>query len=129
MGTQMSEAVTQDITILGTDGTLMRYYAVSGKDLSAQEIGWVLTVARAGHEPVIQALTVAEVIGDLRAMMPEDPSSLGVALAFTDGMIESLEQRVRELEGRGEDASELRNRATELRRERGDALADGESAA
>jgi hypothetical protein len=95
----------------------MRYDAVSGPELSAAEIGWILTVIRTGGEPIVQAVTVAEVVGDLRAMIPEGRSSLGAVMALTDEMIESLEERVRACERQGQDARELRERASELRRE------------
>jgi hypothetical protein len=113
----------EEITIQGEDGSLWRYYAVTGAEFSAAETGWVLTLARPGEpEPTIQALTVADVVGDLQAMMPEEGTHDGVVKVLTIGMIESLDKRVSEGEGSAEVADALRERADELRRELGEAF-------
>jgi hypothetical protein len=107
-----------DITIQGEDGSLWRYYAVTGPEFSAAETGWVLTIARPGEsEPVVQALSVEEVAGDLQAMMPEEGTHDAVVKVLTIGMITSLENRVLEGQGPAEVTDALRERAAELRRE------------
>jgi hypothetical protein len=112
------------ITLHGTDDTVMTYHAVYGPEYSAPETGWVLVVTGRPEPMDPQALPVEEVVGDLRAMMPDDQSSLGAVVVFTKAMLESLGERVVELEAKGEDASEPRRRADELRAELEKALPD-----
>lgn len=102
------EAMDQ-IQLIGKDGTVWHYYAVMGPEFSAPETGWVLTLVRP-PEPIIQALTVEEVVGDIRAMMPGNEAFLGTVMALTKSMIKSLDARAHEGE-------EFRKRAAALRRE------------
>jgi hypothetical protein len=110
------------ITLDGTDGSTWTYHAVCGPQFSVPETGWVLTM-KGPNAVAPQALTAGEVLGDLKAMMPDVQSSVGGVMAFTREMVESLDQQADEMESRNEDATETRNRARELERELAEGLA------
>jgi len=80
------------ISVSGTDGSEWTYMACSGRRFVPQEIGWILLVegSRTPIEP--QMLTVEEVVGDLKAMLPDDESHLGLVEPMTRWMISDLRE-------------------------------------
>lgn len=86
--------ITPAITLGGEDGAQMRYYAFAGNDYSPGETGWVLVVEGGPHLLDPQAITIAEVMGDLEVTVPPDdlPAIREILRIKSEEMIEALER-------------------------------------
>ena len=82
-----------DITCHGQDGSTWRYHAVHGVEHTPQETGWVLVVENSPTPIEPQAITASEVLGDLKAMMPDDETVPVIVRMKTEEMLTTLKAR------------------------------------
>lgn len=103
-----------DIVVGGTDGSTWRYHALHGPDYSPQETGWVLVIENSPQSIDPQALTAADVVGDLHSMQATDPSPEAIVRFHTEQMIKTLESQATELERQGKASNGERKRIAAL---------------
>lgn len=106
-----------DITFVGESGSRFSHFAFRGSAYSPGETGWVLVIDNAPEAIDPQALSAAEVLGDLRSMMPSDSSVPVMVEHFTDEMISALE-RGDAAPARHADEPDAAERLDQLREER-----------
>jgi len=91
IGGKLSNPARPRIQVIGKDGSHFRYFACSGSDISPGETGWVLMLTNTVPEVSPQAITVADVLGDLHSMQM-DEAGIELLRLITLEMIEALEQ-------------------------------------